>query len=112
MPKKPEKWGRKVWCLADSSSKFVFNFNIYYGKNVEAEVRVVVPQGEASLAHAIVMKLLQGLENKGHCIVMDNYFSSIGLFKDLALKGTYATGTIRSNHVGLPTNLRTLKLWK
>jgi hypothetical protein len=26
------------------------------------------------------MKLLEGLEDKGHCIVMDNYFSSIGLF--------------------------------
>jgi hypothetical protein len=81
IPKKPEKWGIKVWCLVDSSSKFVFNFDIYCGKNVEAEVPVVVPQGEASLVHAIVMKLL-----KDHCIVMDNYFSSIGLFKDLALK--------------------------
>jgi hypothetical protein len=72
----------------------------------------VVPQGEASLAHPIVIKLLQGLENKGHCIVMDNYFSSTSPFKDLALKGTYATGTIRSNRVGLSTWLRTLKLWK
>jgi hypothetical protein len=112
MPKKPEKWGIKVWCLADSSSKFVYNFDIYCGKNVEAEVRVVVPQGKASLAHAIVMKLLQGLEDRGHCVVMDNYFFSIGLFKDLALKGTYATGTIRSNRIGLPTRLRTLKSWK
>jgi hypothetical protein len=112
MPKKPEKWGIKVWCLADLSSKFVYNFDIYYGKNVETEVRVVVPRGEASLAHAIVMKLLQGLENKGHYIVMDNYFSSIGLFKELALNGTYAIGTIRSNRVGLPSNLRNLKSWK
>jgi hypothetical protein len=43
---------------------------------------------------------------------MDNYFSSIGLFKDLALQWTYATGTIRSNRVGLPSNLKNLKLWK
>jgi hypothetical protein len=50
MPKKQEKWGIKVWCLAD--------FDIYCGKYLEAEVRVVVLQGEASLAHAIVMKLL------------------------------------------------------
>jgi hypothetical protein len=38
MPKKLEKWGIKVWCLADSTSKFVFNVDIYYGKNIEAEV--------------------------------------------------------------------------
>jgi hypothetical protein len=72
----------------------------------------VVPRGEASLARTIVMKLLQDLENKGHCIVMDNYFSSIGLFKDLGLKRMYATGTIRSNCVGHPTTLKNLKSWK
>jgi hypothetical protein len=26
MPNKPEKWGVKVWCLADSKSKYVYNF--------------------------------------------------------------------------------------
>jgi hypothetical protein len=72
MPKKSEKWKIKVWCMADSSSKFVYNFDIYHKKNLEAKVRIVVPQGEASLAHAIVMKLLQGLEDKGLCIVIDN----------------------------------------
>jgi hypothetical protein len=29
MPNKPEKWGVKVWCMADSTSKFVYNFKIY-----------------------------------------------------------------------------------
>jgi hypothetical protein len=79
---------------------------------LEAKVRVVVPRREASLAHAIVMKLLQGLEDKGHCIVMDNYFSSIRLFKDLALRGTYATGTVWYNRFGLPTMFKNLKSWR
>ena len=35
--------------------------------------------------------------------MMDNYFSSIGLFEELREIGTYATGTIRCNRVGLPT---------
>ena len=29
------------------------------------------------------MNLLQGLEEKGHWVVMDNFFCSIPLFKDL-----------------------------
>jgi hypothetical protein len=39
MPNKPEKWGIKVWCLGDSITKFVSNFQIYVGKsqNVEEE---------------------------------------------------------------------------
>jgi hypothetical protein len=33
MPNKHEKWRIKVWCLADSSSKFVYNFDIYGGRS-------------------------------------------------------------------------------
>jgi hypothetical protein len=32
MPQKPQKWGIKVWCLAYSVIKFVWNFAIYCGK--------------------------------------------------------------------------------
>jgi hypothetical protein len=45
-------------------------------------------------------------------VVMDNFFCSILLFKDLLLKGIYATGTMRSNRVGLPSHLKNIKLWK
>jgi hypothetical protein len=30
------------------------------------------------------MESMEGLKNKGHVVVMDNYFSSIGLFEELA----------------------------
>jgi hypothetical protein len=52
------------------------------------------------------------LEGKRHCVVMDNYFSSISLFKDLVSKGIYATGTVRSNRIGLPSHLKSTKAWK
>jgi hypothetical protein len=41
MPNKPEKWGVKVWCLADSTTKFVYNFEIYCGKDPN------IPNGQA-----------------------------------------------------------------
>jgi hypothetical protein len=111
MPKKPEKWEIKFWVLVDSVSKFIFCFEIYCGKNLEAEVRMEGPRQEASAAYAVVMKLLRGLEEKGHCVVMDNYFYSIQLFEDLLKKGIYATGTIRSNRIGLPSHLKNTKTW-
>jgi hypothetical protein len=98
--------------LADSVSKFIYCFEIYCGKNLEAEVRVEEPQVEASAAYRVVMKLLKGLEEKGHCVVMDNYFCSIPLFKALAKKGIYATGTVRSSRIGLPLHLKNTKAWK
>jgi hypothetical protein len=56
---------------------------------MEADVIVPVPRGEASATYGIVMNLLRRLENKGHCIVMDNYFCSIPLLEDLVRKGIF-----------------------
>jgi hypothetical protein len=112
MPKKPEKWGIKFWVLADSSSKFIYCFDIYCGKNLEAEMRVEAPSGQGGAAYGVVMNLLRGLEDKGHCVVMDNFFTSIPLFRDLASKGIYATGTIRSNRIGIPSHLKNTRTWR
>jgi len=48
-------------------------------------------------------------EGQGHVIAMDNFFSSIPLFKDLLEKGIYATGTVRANRIGLPSVLKNTK---
>jgi hypothetical protein len=58
------------------------------------------------------MNLLQGFEDKGHYMVMDNFFTSVPLFRDLARKGIYATCTIRSNQIGIPLYLKNKKTWK
>jgi hypothetical protein len=112
MSNKPEKWGIKFWVLADSVSKFIYCFEIYCGKNLEAEVRMEGPCGEVGAAYGVVINLLQGLEGRGHCVVMDNFFCSIPLFKDLVKKGIYATGMVRCNYSGLPTHLENTKAWK
>jgi hypothetical protein len=112
MPKKLEKWGTKFWMLADSVSKFIYYFKIYCGKNFEVEVRVEVPSTQGAAAYAVVMKLLQGLEEKGHCVVMDNFFYSNPLFQDLASKGIYATWTVRANRIGLPSHLKNTRTWR
>jgi hypothetical protein len=112
MLKKLEKWGIKFWVLADSISKFIYCFEIYCGKNLEAEITMEDTHGQGGFVYGVVMKLLKGLEGKGHCIVMDNFFCSIPLFEDLIKKGIYATGTVRSNHIGLPSHLKNTKAWK
>jgi hypothetical protein len=33
MPKKPIKWGLKVWCLAGAKSRFIVDFDVYCGKS-------------------------------------------------------------------------------
>ena len=95
MPKKPQKWGFKIWCLVCSISKYVWNFEVYcrkenanpvvvahtigqsftlvirmssssllaYGNGPSISVVVAphAPHGKAKLAHAVVMRLLEGL---------------------------------------------------
>ena len=60
----------------------------------------------------LAILILSPYEGKGHVITMNNFFSSIPLFKELLKRGTYATGTIRSNRVGLPDVLKDAKVFK
>ena len=71
MPNKPQKWGLKVWCPANAVSKYVYNFAIYCGKNIEA---VLQPsrRREPRLAHNVVVDTVDGLDGNGHVVVMDN----------------------------------------
>lgn len=83
VPKKPQKWGLKVWCLADSVTKYVYNLEFYTGKDsivmpsIGEIVELGPTVGEANLAYNVVMRLCEGFENVGHCLTIDNYFSSI-----------------------------------
>lgn len=49
------------------------------------------------------------MEKKGYIIVIENYFTSVGLFKKLLDMGIYAIGTMRSNYIGLPVQLSDTK---
>jgi hypothetical protein len=111
MPKKLEKWGIKFWVLADSASKFIYCFDIYCGKNLEVKVRVEAPSGQGGATYGIVMNLLHGLHDKGPCVVMDNFFSFVRFFRDLASKGIYATCIIRSNCIGIFSHLKNTRTW-
>lgn len=61
------------------------------------------------LVHNIVLRLLENNEGRGHVKAMDNFFSSIGLFKELLEKWIYATGSIGANCVVLPNALKNIK---
>ena len=41
----------------------------------------------------MVLDLAKNMEGKGHVISMNNFFTSVGLFKELALKKSYANAS-------------------
>jgi hypothetical protein len=111
MPQKPQKWSIKVWCLACSVTKFVWNFTIYCGKEEATSTVEPIARGELKLALKVVMGLSRDIEGKVHVITMDNFFTSVGLLKELVEKAIYAMGTLRSNLIGIPNALKDTKVF-
>ena len=101
-----------MWCLANSITRYVANFDIYCGKSISTLECPRPSCAKASLGHHVVMELTRGLEDKNHVVTMDNYFTSVGLFCDLEQRGIYTTGTVQSNCIGLPLDLTNIKEFK
>lgn len=100
MPKKPTKWGIKVWACCDARSGYIHSFDVYTGADPSKPTH---PKG---LAYDVVMKLLESRLNKGHAVYMDNFYSSPVLFLDLLSHGTLASGTVRTNRRHFPSAIK------
>ena len=97
MPTKPAKYCVELWMCCDADTKYVYNASIYCGKENPSEATCKDQDGK------VVRQLLEPLHCEGRNITTDNYFTSLGLARDL-LKAKKATlvGIIRSNRVELP----------
>ena len=102
---KPNKWGIKLWVLADSSNGYTADFNIYIGKAAGQNVSA------NGLGCDVVMKLMNPYLNQGYHLFLDNFYSSLTLFKDLFTRGVFATGTIMETRRDFPANLKNSKQW-
>ena len=102
---KPTKWGIKLWVLADSSNGYTIDFNVYIGRAAGREVSA------NGLGYDVVMKLMDPFFDQGYHLYVDNFYTSVTLFKDLFARGVAATGTILENRRDFPVNLKNGKQW-
>ena len=61
---------------------------------------------DVGVTHAVVRKLLEGLEGRGHHVYIDNFYSSPALFQDLRRHGFGACGTVGTNRRGVPEEMK------
>lgn len=90
LPAKPTKWGIKTFALCESDTGYALKFLIYTGKTtfpVDASSRL-------TMTEQVAVNMVQGFENKGHVLYMDNFYSSPQLFMALKEKGIGACGTV------------------
>ena len=94
MPKKPDKYGIKIWTMADATNSYLCNAQIYRGKQKD------VP--EVGLSQRVVKDLVSNVQGSGRNITVDNFFSSVPLAKELLSRDLTMIGTIRKNKVEIP----------
>lgn len=102
MPKKPKKFGIKIWALCESQSGYCLQFQIYTGKSADAV--------EHGLAYRVVFDLMKKYLNKNYVVYFDNFYTSFKLMDDLDKKQTYACGTLRKGRAQLPSEFVNAKL--
>ena len=102
LPLKPTKRGFKVWVVAESTTGYFLDLQVYVGKETEAT--------EHGLGERVVLQLTEQFRGKNHQVFCDNFFSSPRLFRELHEHGLYACGTVRQTRRGFPTDLRNLRL--
>ena len=98
LPKKPIKWGIKLWCLCDSRTGYCVAFIVYTGAAGNGDVTL-------DLAYKVVMKLMTKYMLRHHHVYADNYFTSVHLAEDLLQADTHMSGTTRSTRKEFPKTL-------
>jgi len=92
---KPAKRGYIVWCLTDSRTGFVSQFDVYSGRSDT--------QGYSSfsLGERVVLSLCDAYIHSHRLIAFDNFVTSYQLLKTFNERSLYTVGTIRGSRKGL-----------
>lgn len=102
MKSKPDKYGIKIWAMADSKNSYSMNLQVYLGK--------INKRPEKNQGERVVLDLIEPL-GTGHGVTTDNFFTSLSLADKLAEKGLTLCGTLRKNKPYIPNELQP-KLFK
>ena len=95
MPKKPVKWGLKLWCLCDSATGYCVGFSVYTGASTEETYGL-------DLGYRVVLSLMRNYLHCNRCVFADNFFTSVHLARDLLQADTYLCGTTRKTRRDFP----------
>lgn len=91
LPLKPIKRGIKLWTRCDSKTGYVYDTNIYCGKDNEVS--------EGTLGERVVLKLAETIRNPNVAICFDRFFCSTILLDSI---GYSAVGTYISSRKNTP----------
>lgn len=105
LPKKPKKWGYKMWVRAGISG-YVYCFELYQGASCTNSA-----VSECGAAGDVVLRLTHDLHGKNYKVYADNFFTSMPLVMKLKEQQLWYVGTVRANRLrGAEKKLKPVKL--
>ena len=87
MANKPNKYGMKLYILAESRTGYIYNFEVYHGRDEN------IDNGAAGM----VKRLLGDLNSKSHTDYIDRFYTSVQLAEELAESNTGLVGRVMKN---------------
>lgn len=97
LPKKPHKWGLKLYVLCCPMG-YAYNFEIYSGA---PNTQRLPNEPDLGVVSNTVIRLLRPVpRNVNHIIYFDNFYTSLSLFHYLFKESIYCLGTVQKNRLG------------
>ena len=101
IPKKPTRFGIKVWVLAEAKTGYVLDFQVYTGASEEKSER------DVSLGHKVVMQLMEPYKGKVTAFLLTTSTRVLLSFLNYLKRGhNYCTGTVCTNRKNFPNALK------
>lgn len=99
IPSKRHRFGVKFFLLCDCETGYILDFIVYTGATTQIE-----DFGEPNLGKSgnVVLTLMTPYLNRGHCLYVDNWYTSPALFSYLHRNKTNACGTVKANRKSMP----------
>lgn len=94
LPHKPHKWGFKLHLLCDAENNYVYDIIFDPGRTDKN----LICLDDNSFIHSIILKLVEGLDNRGHILFFDSWYSSTAIIQKLRAKNIFATSILKNNN--------------
>ncbi|XP_041969238.1 piggyBac transposable element-derived protein 4-like [Aricia agestis] len=103
IPNKTAGVGIKTYEICESKTGYLWRFEVHAGHEQPSQ-----DNPSPGIVNTLVLRLLDGLEHRGHTVWMDNYYNSPTLARELKSRGLDCVGTLRLNRQFVPTELANL----
>ena len=100
IPSKRERYGIKLYVVYESDTGYLLRFIVYTGGSTvyQEPVEELSKQfDDHANPSKVVLSLLRGFYNKGYCVILDNFYTSSEITKELLSLEVNCYGTLLKN---------------